>query len=472
MANLKSFDFKGKNILIVEDDQPLRELFGNILKSAGAVVRMAENGLVAKTVFDLNPDEFDLIASDVRMPEMDGIQLLRHVKEVRPKVPFLLFTGFSEVVEAKQAFEIGANGFLAKPFRASEFKEEIEKILNPIPAGAASEADVKINDEFQFCKIHVDEFLSASKLSSDIYVRVANSKFIKVARAGTEIPIERIQTYKDKKVDFFYVLIEDFDRYIGFNLKLVDAVSRSKKIAPEKKLALYKHTAETLVQKIFISGMDPALCEEAQTLVANTLNIVGENPNLFELLSMLQARGDQLYTHSLAVSVYSCLIAKKFGWTAAQTQYKLSIAGLYHDIGLKELPIELIAKSRMHMNSEEIKLYETHTVRGRDLLLSMKELPGDLAQISFQHHESQAGTGYPLRISGLKIHPLAKMIRLADEFCERSFEENCTTTDHAKKIVQGIFDTKAQDFEPLMLRALFNVFGATIPSQLAKRSAS
>ncbi|GEM_PF-3389320 len=85
-------------------------------------------------------------------------------------------------------------------------------------------------------------------------------------------------------------------------------------------------------------------------------------------------------------------------WTAPSTLYKVSLAGLFHDIGYKELDRELITKKRALLTSDEIHLIESHVTRGRDIILSLAGIPEDIALIVYQHHEDCLGQGYPKRL--------------------------------------------------------------------------
>lgn len=456
-------DLKNRRVLVVEDDPQLRGVLCKILDSMGAEVLAAENGLIGKGALDRDGAAYSIVFSDVKMPEMDGIALLKHCKQSHPQTKFIIFTGFSEVLEAQEASELGADAFMAKPFRMDDLMASIESVLAS-PAGGAEA------DEQAYCRVAVDEFLSSTRIPSDIYVRLA-TKFIKIAKENTEIDVNRLKYYKEKKVDYFYVRTADFSKYTGLNLKLAKAVGESARITPDQKMRLYKHTSEVLVQQIFVSGLKAELCQEAQGMVTNTLNMIGENEDLFELLLALQAQGDRLYAQSLGVAVYSCLIAKKLGWSSAPNQYKLMLAGLFHKIGFKELTPELAEKPRAKMTADEVKLYETYPARGRNLLLSVERFPGDLATLVFQHRENVSGTGFPMGISGQKIHPLAKVTRLAYEIAERCSQARELTTEGAAGIVLQICETKSDEFDTTVIGGALDLFEAPRPASMRKKSA-
>lgn len=115
-------------LLVVEDDPHLRRLVVRTLETKGYRTHAAENGLVAKEFFDLNQADVSLIISDVRMPELDGLQLLEYVRS-KSQVPFIIMTGFSEALETKSVLTMGADQFVAKPFRTSILLEAVMTCL-------------------------------------------------------------------------------------------------------------------------------------------------------------------------------------------------------------------------------------------------------------------------------------------------------------------------------------------------------
>ena len=321
-----------------------------------------------------------------------------------------------------------------------------------------------------FCKIKVEEFVSSTCLPSDIFIKIGQGKFVKIAHENTAIDISRIRQYKDKHVDYFLVRNTDFYKYTGLNLKLAKAVNNVSTIPPEKKLKLYKHTGEVLVQQVFVSGLDEQLCAEAQNVLNNTLNVVSQSDDLLEVLLIMQESDDQLYNHSVCVSIYSCLIAKKRGWTSNPNQYKLSMAALFHDVGCRELPKELLEKPRIKMTKDEVRFRESHAARSRDILGQIRGFPEDLMQIVYQQHENQIGTGFPLGLMASKIHPLAKVLHLADDFVYALFEKKCQTKAEAQDILQDLYKAKGDEYDFESLIALHEALDLPRPIMADRKS--
>lgn len=115
------------NLLIVDDEQGMRQLLSHVFTRAGHEVRAAENG--ARALELLRGQPADLIISDVKMPDMNGIELLRRVRENSPDVAVVMMTAFATVDTAREAFKLGADDFIQKPFDVDELKLIVEKAL-------------------------------------------------------------------------------------------------------------------------------------------------------------------------------------------------------------------------------------------------------------------------------------------------------------------------------------------------------
>lgn len=123
-------DLTGFKILIVDDEQDLREILSEDFALHGATVLTAENGLVA---YDIAMRELpDVILSDVRMPGGDGVELLQRIRAVCKKTPpyVFLLTGFSDLAP-DQAAALGCQGLVPKPFVLKNLREQVRSLLIP-----------------------------------------------------------------------------------------------------------------------------------------------------------------------------------------------------------------------------------------------------------------------------------------------------------------------------------------------------
>lgn len=112
-------------ILVVEDDPNLREAIVDSLMLKGHQVQDVCQGLDAVKVINKSP--LDIVLSDINMPEMDGLQLLAHVKKHQPWLPMILMTAYGDVGQAVKAMQLGANDYLMKPFEIQELLGLLKK---------------------------------------------------------------------------------------------------------------------------------------------------------------------------------------------------------------------------------------------------------------------------------------------------------------------------------------------------------
>lgn len=114
-------------ILVVDDEDSIREFLEIMLKKENYEVTTAEDGLRAKEI--LTKKSFDMVISDLQMPNMTGIELLKHVKESYPDIVFMLITAFGTTESAVDAMKMGAYDYVTKPFKIDEVRLNIANAL-------------------------------------------------------------------------------------------------------------------------------------------------------------------------------------------------------------------------------------------------------------------------------------------------------------------------------------------------------
>ena len=118
---------KEKKVLIVDDNPNMSSLLSDILEIFECKSVCAPDGEEALKC--LKNEKFDMVITDLRMPKMHGINLLKTVKENYPSLPVVVITGFSGDTTKDEAIDAQADGFLAKPFRVNDIQGLLEKLL-------------------------------------------------------------------------------------------------------------------------------------------------------------------------------------------------------------------------------------------------------------------------------------------------------------------------------------------------------
>lgn len=284
-------------------------------------------------------------------------------------------------------------------------------------AGFIAEVNVQSKPETgifeqDYCGLFIDDFLHIKYFPFDIFCRLSETKSVKVIKAYDEINTPLIQKLKDKGVSRLFLKRDEYKRYLAIN-----AFSQTKGETSKEKLKWVRGVTENVLHDVYVDEVNLDNFFAAKQVVETTLDLVVDNEIMFELIKSLNEMGNDLYKEAIGVSVYSVLIASKMGMNDPKVKFRLSIAGLFSDLGMKHLPPELVDKSRMLYNYKEQQEYFRHTDLSVQLLKGIDGLPEEILQIISQHHENLDGSGFPRRITKNQIHPLSKIIRVADEFC-------------------------------------------------------
>lgn len=443
-------------ILIVDDEETFRLGLKHVLMGAGYDVMLTVSGHMALQLMERF--DYDLILSDIHMPDGDGIELLNAVK-VKYPTPVILMTGMKSIIETKKAFDSGARKFISKPFSGEELLSVIKECISGEP-NPIEEVQKK------YCSLPIDDFICGKEMRYDIFIRLSPTNFFKIAKGGANLRSEQIQIYRSKGIDRLWLLKSDFRDYLKFNVRIGQSLVASK-IDPERKLQFLQQTSKLLLGTTGTEYLDKDFLDQGIGIVESVVSILTENDEALALFDFLNAnRNDPLYAHSLGVALYSTLMALKLGWTHPATLFHIGAGGLFHDIGMKEIPAEILAKSRMAQTPAERAFYETHPMRGAELLRAIPETPDEVIWIVQQHHENELGCGYPARMKKNRIYPPAKLMSVADEFCEAILKEPKIDKACVAKVLYQMAKLSGGIHDPGMVCTLMSVFDIEIPVDL------
>jgi DNA-binding NtrC family response regulator len=115
-------------ILVIEDEETIREALSQVLSSEGYQVGVAENGLVG--LAKLRDEHFSVVISDLKMPVMNGVTFLKTIQFLQPEVPVIIITGFDTEDSSVEAMGNGAAGYLTKPFFPDQIIEKVQISIN------------------------------------------------------------------------------------------------------------------------------------------------------------------------------------------------------------------------------------------------------------------------------------------------------------------------------------------------------
>lgn len=444
-------------VLVIDDDDSFRKVTKHTLEARQLRVLQANNGKEALSILGI--EKVDLVLSDIKMPEMHGIELLHACRASWPLTPVVLMTGFNDLIEVKEAFEIGAKGFLNKPFSTDELIECLQSTLREnFPDIILEEEPVKakrtLHDTSSYCHILIDEFVHGSRIQFPIYLKLSNEKMVKLANHGEDLPPNMIDRLQSKGVKYLFIENEDFKEYLRFNTKLLNSVVKSNQIDSRRKSRFVSQTLRIMMKFGVEKDFNPDLAEIAKRNIEIVVNIYSDQHRSLSVLEQLMKSGD-LYDHSVHVSLVATMIARSLGWSSTQKLFLVTSAGLFHDVGKQQLDPDLLSKPITEMSEDELEDFQKHAEIGAEIIKSMGGLPEGLEQIVLHHHERVDGSGFPNGYGRVKIHPVAKIVALADDFCHLWAESiSKKTKPSPRKILEQLEENKSF-YEGEQLRALF-----------------
>jgi len=116
------------NILVVDDEEALRTVLSGELAGEGYKVETASDGDEAIDIVKKN--KFDLILLDIKMPRVDGFEVLKFVKQNYPHIKIIMLTGFADLKNAIESKKLGAEDFISKPYDLVDLLTTIERVLS------------------------------------------------------------------------------------------------------------------------------------------------------------------------------------------------------------------------------------------------------------------------------------------------------------------------------------------------------
>ena len=207
--------------------------------------------------------------------------------------------------------------------------------------------------------------------------------------------------------------------------------------------------------------------EEAGELVNQMVVAFLDRPEAALHVMGEHAGGEESYFHGLNVSILSMMLAKDLDFTRPQCQ-RLGVGALLHDVGLADIP-ERLARPRHDLSTPERNLRELHCEYGVRLGKQIG-LPDAVLRIIAQHHELADGSGYPKRLKGEQIDPLARIVSLVNYY-----DNLCNPPDLAKAMTPHealslMFAQRRAKFDARALQVMIRSLGVYPPGSVVRLS--
>ena len=181
------------------------------------------------------------------------------------------------------------------------------------------------------------------------------------------------------------------------------------------------------------------------------------NPDAHVCLTHLKNRDEYTAQHSINVSVLALALGRHIGLSRHQLVV-LGVGALLHDIGKLKTPLDVLNKPD-RLTAEEFDLMKQHPVHGRKILERFDELPYDVLDMAFGHHERIAGTGYPRGLSASEISFWSRLVSIVDVYdaitSDRCYHQGMSPTEALTKM----YSWRVNDFDPELLEQFIQCVG-------------
>lgn len=370
-----------------------------------------------------------------------GLEVIRYIRSGFPSIKIFAILGmktFADLgVDENLLKKMGVISLLTD-FAATKINEPIaglgaikkwQDVKAKIIDEPATEAEIV---DSRFTRIKIDELFDDEVAIFDLYLRLGQNKYIKILHEGEISSNEQIKKYSASGAKYLYFLSDDRADYIGYQNDLTKKDLAKSVINEVKVLKNLKSVTDKYIEEIQVKGIQPQLIEEGKSICQNMFEFTQKDKSLKKVLASLEDFNPTLFSHSFLVCFFCTVICKNLEWVGTKTLESLALGGLFHDIGLVQLPEEISQKKMHDLNPDEMVLFRQHPLIGIKALDGIPSITPSIKQIVLQHHEASNGAGFPHELTGNKIFPLAKILGLADGFSDFIVENECSPLDGIK----------------------------------------
>jgi len=318
------------------------------------------------------------------------------------------------------------------------------------------DSDAIISDDF--IAVSREEFIAGTQVPVDIFLKLSEEKFVLILKEGSKANFESM--HFSQKAEWLYVRKVDYHKCVGKALTVAGIVLESDKVSAEKKTYVLSKAADSIFTEIDQLGFNHQSLEHCRVISRSIQTLVDAKPDINYVVELMASLNENLIAHSMMVSAISVIVARSMKWTMSQNLEKLALGALLHDVGLKEIPEEILDLPRHALSRDQMAVYESHVYRGVDILRSMPSISDDIIAIVLEHHENAPGQGYPRRIRDFKMNPFARIVALSDCFADLVMKSaNNPNPKSAQAALEFIEITLGQPFHRAAFVALKGSMG-------------
>ncbi|MGB4548946.1 MAG: HD domain-containing phosphohydrolase [Syntrophales bacterium] len=471
-----------KNILVVDDDASLRGLIVDALKQTGDFgIEEASDG--AEALKALKSRLYDLVISDVQMPNMTGMELLSKIREINPNIYVIMITAFPSIGLSVSAMQTGAVDFLSKPFNIDDLLYKVQiylrekTILSEDKLRHRAES-VRLSDKVRELskRSYIYDAIESSAGNNDhifqgmvdLALKIADGErcalFLydeesgefhpKITLGSAAVPVtEQItpmtlslyrQVVERKEPLLFQPLHEGGSCMMCVPLTIRGKIFGILSLSKKRNLVSFSekdlHYIQSLTSRASLNLENRILYESLYDNITDTFRA---------LVGSIQARDHYTEIHSTHVTNFALRTAETMQCPAADME-SLKIAAMLHDIGKIAIPDVILLKPA-ELTPAEYEVIKTHCRIGDDILAPILLFETE-RKIIRHHHERWDGKGYPDGLAGEQIPFFARLLAVADAFDAMTTDRPYRKAMTRKEAVAELKKNEGRQFDPQMVK--------------------
>lgn len=469
---------KRPRILVVDDESVIRDILSEFLSMEGYEIETASDGLEARE--KVLSGNYTVVLSDLKMPNLDGMQLLQFINDRHiPTVPIIM-TGFGTIETAIDAMKAGAYDYILKPFKM----EDIIRILS-----RAIERYNLISENIQLREAlslyHMSEEMTSRKTPEGIFDLICSA--IGEALSPDVLEVYEIEKGKSLRIIMRRDLSQDLAlpkldperlRFIATSSTttlldegnypeglFVENPPASALFAPIKVnnsnmylLGVYRLSTN----QVFTEGQRKTvltIADRAGAHIENLQLVLKMQSTFSETIQgfalAIEAKDRYTIGHSERVAKLVLEMCKRLGMSDEETG-RIFQAALLHDIGKIGIRYEELNKPEK-LTPKEYEMFKLHPVIGRKILQPITFLQDILSDI-YYHHEQYDGSGYPDGLRGEEIPLGARILAIVDTYDAMTSDRPYRPALSHDVAIEELKRCSGTQFDPHLVEVFIKIF--------------
>lgn len=445
MASDVSIDNPAR-ILVVDDEGPIREMLNDFLSTQGYHVMQASNGVKALEI--IHCERLDLILTDMKMPEMGGIELLGEISRLRSPPTTVLMTGYGTVDTAIAAMKQGAYDYIIKPFKLREVAATLTRALEK---ARLERENIKLRGTTSL--YHLSEAVTSSDNLENLF-EIYSEVCLDELQADLVLLLMETQIPGEYGLASFYARNPLPEEVVREAVTLLDLARMMVPFVNDRSLIVHEDDVMAYLDEDFVpvvrsflaiplkigeghvAGITVALSfdpihrfaeghRKMATVLASKVTYAVEKTRLYgqigdhrrktlaSLANILMAKDAYIRHHSESVARLTRMICAHLDLDEQTTEW-MAYGGLLHDVGKIGIRLDkLHASGRLSIQDYDVMKQHPDMAR---FILEPLDILSEVKPVVYHHHERWDGRGYPAGLKGDDIPLGARVVAVADAY--------------------------------------------------------